>query len=91
MTFSDSRWAVDRRDIQLESKRNDDTPPDALPTTDGAMDTMLRSVPLPAGLMTRLGRLVYTLADECANQRTTLAVKMRVPYRRWRPNARPLE
>jgi hypothetical protein len=33
---------------------------------DRAIDAALRSVPLPAGLMTRLGKLVYTMPDETA-------------------------
>jgi hypothetical protein len=31
---------------------------------DRAIDVVLRSVPLPDGLMTRLGRLVSTMADD---------------------------
>lgn len=31
---------------------------------DRAIESALRSVPLPEGLMTRLGMLVYTMSDE---------------------------
>jgi hypothetical protein len=37
-------------------------------TEDRAIDAALRSVPLPEGLMTRLGMLVYAVADETADQ-----------------------
>jgi hypothetical protein len=33
-----------------------------------AVDFALRNVPLPDGLLTRLGKLVYTLPDETADQ-----------------------
>jgi hypothetical protein len=36
-------------------------------STDGAIDSALRSVPLPEGLMTRLGMLVYRMSDETAD------------------------
>jgi hypothetical protein len=35
---------------------------------DRAIDAALRSVPLPDGLLTRLGRLVYTMPDETTGQ-----------------------
>lgn len=35
---------------------------------DQAIDTALRSVPLPDGLMTRLGKLAFTVTDETADQ-----------------------
>jgi hypothetical protein len=35
--------------------------------SDRAIDSVLRSVPLPDGLMTRLGMLVYTMSDESAD------------------------
>ena len=35
---------------------------------DRALDAALRSVPLPDGLITRLGMLVYTMPDETADQ-----------------------
>ena len=38
------------------------------PATDRAIDAALRSVPLPDGLMTRLGKLVYTVSDDAADQ-----------------------
>jgi hypothetical protein len=34
---------------------------------DRAIDAALRSVPLPQGLMTRLGQLVYAMPDESAD------------------------
>ncbi|MCI0333722.1 MAG: hypothetical protein L0228_10935 [Planctomycetes bacterium] len=37
-------------------------------TTDHAIDAALRGVPLPDGLLTRLGKLVYTMSDEAADQ-----------------------
>jgi hypothetical protein len=39
---------------------------------DHAVDAALRSVPLPDGLMTRLGKLVYTMPEETADQRDWL-------------------
>lgn len=39
-----------------------------VPPLDGAMDTALRSVPLPAGLLTRLQRMALTMTDESAGQ-----------------------
>lgn len=33
-----------------------------------ALDYALRNVPLPDGLLTRLGKLAYTLPDETADQ-----------------------
>lgn len=38
------------------------------PVTDRAINDALRNVPLPAGLMTRLGMLVYNVSDETADQ-----------------------
>jgi hypothetical protein len=35
---------------------------------DGAMDTALRSVPLPEGMLTRLQRLALTITDESNGQ-----------------------
>jgi hypothetical protein len=35
---------------------------------DCAIDSALRCVPLPAGMMTRLGKLAYTISDEIADQ-----------------------
>jgi hypothetical protein len=35
---------------------------------DRAIDQALRSVPLPDGLLTRLGKLAYTMSDEAADQ-----------------------
>ena len=37
-------------------------------SNDRAIDSALRSVPLPEGLMTRLSKLVYTIADERSDQ-----------------------
>jgi hypothetical protein len=36
-------------------------------SADRAVDAALRSVPLPDGLLTRLGMLVYTMPDEAAD------------------------
>jgi hypothetical protein len=38
------------------------------PAADCAIDSALRSVPLPDGFLTRLGKLVYTMPDEAADQ-----------------------
>ena len=35
---------------------------------DSAIDVALRAVPLPDGLMTRLGMLVYTMPEEAPDQ-----------------------
>jgi hypothetical protein len=35
---------------------------------DRAIDQALRSVPLPDGLLTRLGKLAYSVPDEAADQ-----------------------
>jgi hypothetical protein len=35
---------------------------------DRALDAALRSVPLPDGLLTRLGKLAYTMPGEAADQ-----------------------
>lgn len=48
--------------------RSNDGPEKPAHTTDRAIDSALRSVPLPSGLMTRLGKLAYTLSDETADQ-----------------------
>jgi hypothetical protein len=37
-------------------------------TADLTIDLALRSVPLPDGLMTRLGKLVYAMSDESSDQ-----------------------
>lgn len=37
-------------------------------SSDRAIDAALRSVPLPKGLMTRLGKLAYTVSEESADQ-----------------------
>jgi hypothetical protein len=37
-------------------------------SVDRAIDSALRSVPLPEGLMTRLGKLVHTLCDDAAGR-----------------------
>jgi hypothetical protein len=37
-------------------------------SADGAIDAALRSVPLPDGLLTRLGMLVYSMPDEAADR-----------------------
>lgn len=42
--------------------------PRSVHSSDRAIDSALRSVPLPEGLMTRLSMLVYTMADEASDQ-----------------------
>ncbi len=42
--------------------------PPSLLKADRTIDSALRSVPLPAGLLTRLSMLVYTMPDEAADQ-----------------------
>jgi hypothetical protein len=37
-------------------------------TTDSAIDAALRSVPLPKGLLTRLGSLVYAMPEDAPDQ-----------------------
>jgi len=37
-------------------------------TTDSAIDAALRSVPLPNGLLTRLGSLVYAMPEDAPDQ-----------------------
>jgi hypothetical protein len=37
-------------------------------TADGAIDEALRSVPLPQGLMTRLGLIAYATPDDAADK-----------------------
>ena len=62
--------ASDRSEFQFElaASRHNDSFCDWAPPSDCAIDLALRSVPLPVGLMTRLGRLVYTMSDENADQ-----------------------
>ena len=36
-------------------------------STDGSIDAALRSVPLPDGMLSRLGKLVYTVSDEATD------------------------
>ena len=50
-------------------------------SADGAIDSELRSVPLPDGLMTRLSMLVHTMPDDAADH---------VDYLSFRPSARVL-
>jgi hypothetical protein len=40
----------------------------SVPSTDRAIDSQLRSVPLPEGLMARLGMLVHTLSNDSADR-----------------------
>ena len=37
-------------------------------SADRTIDAALRNVPLPDGMLSRLGRLVYTMSDEAADQ-----------------------
>ena len=36
-------------------------------STDGSIDAALRSVPLPDGMLSRLGKLAYTVSDEATD------------------------
>jgi hypothetical protein len=53
---------------ELSAVRNNSWRPSPSHSADLAIDATLRSVPLPDGLMTRLGKLVYTMSDEPADQ-----------------------
>jgi hypothetical protein len=70
MSYSYSGSASDHYDLRFElpASRNVDPFTSSAPTSDYAIDLALRSVPLPSGLMTRLGRLAYTMTDEAADQ-----------------------
>ncbi len=50
------------------SRRPGDNAPPSERGEDSAIDTALRAVPLPDGLITRLGLLVYTMPEDAADQ-----------------------
>jgi hypothetical protein len=70
MSYSNSSSASDRYQFHFDvpTSRPDDPACPSLPISDRAIDVALRSVPLPQGLMTRLGRLVYTMSDDRTDQ-----------------------
>jgi hypothetical protein len=70
MSYPYSGSASDRYAVHFElpASRNRDPLAKASRATDRAIDVALRNVPLPNGLMTRLGRLAYTLSDEVADR-----------------------
>jgi hypothetical protein len=70
MSYFDSSSAFDHHEstCELSAFRNNDRRPNASHVADRAIDSALRSVPLPAGLMTRLGKLVYEMPDETTDQ-----------------------
>jgi hypothetical protein len=53
---------------ELSEFGSSDQPSKPPQAADRAIDSALRSVPLPAGLLTRLGKLVYAMPDETADQ-----------------------
>jgi hypothetical protein len=70
MSFSHSNSAFDSH-----SFLNSQLPPSGAgevtvnrQAVDRPIDQALRSVPLPDGLLTRLGKLAYTVSDEAADQ-----------------------
>ncbi len=69
MSYSSSLSAFDHYEFFSDKPvaRVDGQPSKSGWATDGAIDAALRSVPLPQGLMTRLGKLVYTMPDESAD------------------------
>jgi hypothetical protein len=69
MSYPYSGSASDRYEFRFEflASRNGESL-DTSHTTDDAIDIALRGIPLPNGLMTRLGKLAYTVFDESADQ-----------------------
>ena len=53
---------------ELSALSRGEKPLEASHAADRAIDAALRSVPLPDGLLTRLGTLVYAMPDETADQ-----------------------
>jgi hypothetical protein len=70
MSYLHSGSAFDRHEFvhELETSRNQEQPMRSAGAADRALDAALRSVPLPDGLITRLGMFVYTMPDETADQ-----------------------
>jgi hypothetical protein len=50
------------------SRRPGDQAPPSERSEDSAIDSALRAVPLPDGLITRLGLLVYTMPEDAPDQ-----------------------
>lgn len=70
MSFIHSNSTFDSHSFlncQIQSSAAGDAAPSGH-TADRAIDAALRSVPLPDGLLTRLGKLAYTMPDEAADQ-----------------------
>lgn len=69
MSYPYSGPASDRNELQFELllPRNIGTP--ATPALDGDIDLALRSVPLPKGLLTRLGWLAHSMPEDAADER----------------------
>jgi hypothetical protein len=70
MSYSNSRLFGPRRQPAAASENGTATnafrySPHA---ADSAIDEALRSVPLPQGLMTRLGLIAYTIPDDAADK-----------------------
>jgi hypothetical protein len=65
----DSNSAFNRCEFvrELPASNVNDPRPTSSPASDQAIDSALRSVPLPDGLLTRLGKLIYALADGTAD------------------------
>ena len=70
MSHLDFSSVFDHREYNCEvsALRHNDRLRDPTHTADRAIDSALRSVPLPEGLMTRLGKLVYAMPDEATDQ-----------------------
>ncbi len=70
MSYLYSGSAFDQHEFlhEIETSPSDEQRARSAPSADLAIDAALRSVPLPDGLITRLGMLVYTMPDETADQ-----------------------
>jgi hypothetical protein len=70
MSYSNSRLFGPRRQPTAASENG--IAPNAFRysphAADSAIDEALRSVPLPQGLMTRLGLIAYTIQDDAADK-----------------------
>jgi hypothetical protein len=64
-------WEPDRSNPNVANGKSSNCQEAASPLSrpaDMVLDTALRSVPLPVGLLTQLDRLVYAMPDEAADQ-----------------------
>jgi hypothetical protein len=70
MSFSHSNSAFDSHSFLNSQSQTSGTGEVTVnrQAADRAIDHALRSVPLPDGLLTRLGKLAYTMSDEAADQ-----------------------